>query len=159
MSAVDPQVAAGHEAAGVADQEDSGAAVFLRHRELAEHVLRRPVPAALGVFLEESLYHGGGDVAGRNGVDADAEGAPFGGEVAAELENGSFGGVVGGADEALWRKTLAKNPKGPKSVLEPTRLATVPLMEAIMAILPPLPQRIISLATAWAVMKTPEFES
>jgi hypothetical protein len=28
-------------------------------------------------------------------------------------------------------------------------------MEAIMAILPPLPQRIISFATAWAVMKTP----
>jgi len=28
-------------------------------------------------------------------------------------------------------------------------------MEAIIAILPPLPHRIISLATAWAVMKTP----
>ena len=36
-----------------------------------------------------------------------------------------------------------------------TRLATVPDMEAIMAMLPPLPQRIISLATACAVMKTP----
>ena len=36
-----------------------------------------------------------------------------------------------------------------------TRLATVPLMEAIMAMLPPRPWRIISLATAWAVMKTP----
>ena len=36
-----------------------------------------------------------------------------------------------------------------------TRLATEPLMEAIMAMLPPLPQRIISFATAWAVMKTP----
>lgn len=38
---------------------------------------------------------------------------------------------------------------------ELTRLATVPDMEAIMAMLPPLPQRIISLATACAVMKTP----
>lgn len=36
-----------------------------------------------------------------------------------------------------------------------TRLATEPLMEAIMAMLPPLPQRIISFATAWAVMNTP----
>lgn len=36
-----------------------------------------------------------------------------------------------------------------------TLFATVPLIEAIIAMLPPLPHRIISLATAWAVMKTP----
>lgn len=38
---------------------------------------------------------------------------------------------------------------------EPTLFATVPLIDAIMAMLPPRPQRIISFATACAVMKTP----
>lgn len=36
-----------------------------------------------------------------------------------------------------------------------TLFAMVPDMEAIMAMLPPLPHRIISRATACAVMKTP----
>ena len=36
-----------------------------------------------------------------------------------------------------------------------TLLATVPLMDAIMAMLPPFPCRIISLATACAVMNAP----
>ena len=53
------------------------------------------------MFLEQSLDHGSCDVAGRNCVYADAVAAPFGSEVAAELEDGGFGGVVGWADEAL----------------------------------------------------------
>lgn len=157
MSAVDPQVAAGHKAAGVANAEDGRAAVLFGHGELAEHVLRGPVAAALGVLLEERLDHGRLDVAGRDGVDADAEGAPFGGQIAAELQDGGLRGVVGGADEAL-RRGVVSFVMGVGDIREEsgrTRLATVPLMEAIIAMLPPLPQRIISLATAWAVMKTP----
>ena len=52
-------------------------------------------------MFEERFHHGGDDVAGRDGVDADAVVAPFRGEVAGELEDTGFAGVVGGADEAL----------------------------------------------------------
>ena len=101
MPTINPQITARHERAGITDEEDRGAAVLLRHGELAEHVLRGPVAAAVGELLEERLHHGRDDVAGRDGVDADAVVAPFGGEVAGELEHAGFAGVVGGADEAL----------------------------------------------------------
>ena len=101
MSAINLQITASHEAARITNTEHSRTSVLLRHTQLAQHILRRPVAPALGVLLEQSLDHSGRDVAGRNGVHADAVAAPFGGEVAAELEDGGFGGVVGGADEAL----------------------------------------------------------
>lgn len=101
MSTINLKITASHKAARIADAENSRTPVLLRHTQLAQHVLRRPVAPALRVLLEQSLDHGGRDVAGRNGVHADAVAAPFGGEVAAELEDGGFGGVVGGADEAL----------------------------------------------------------
>lgn len=72
VSAIDPQIAARHEAARIADAEDGRATVLFRNTELAQHVLGRPVAPPLRVFLEESLDHGGRDVAGRDGVDADA---------------------------------------------------------------------------------------
>ena len=101
MSTINLQITARHEAARIADAEHSRTPVLLRHAQLAQHVLRRPVAPALRVFLEQGLDHGGCDVAGRNCVYANAVAAPFGSEVAAELEDGGFGGVVGWADEAL----------------------------------------------------------
>jgi hypothetical protein len=101
MSTIDLEITSSHEAARITDAEHSRAPVLLRHTQLAQHILRRPVAPALRVLLEQSLHHSGRDIAGRNGIHADAVAAPFGGEVAAELEDGGFGGVVGWADEAL----------------------------------------------------------
>lgn len=101
MATVNAQVAASHEAASIAEQEDGGTAVLLRAGQTAQHVLLGPLVAALGEVNEELLHHGGDDVAGGDGVDADVVLAPFGGEVAAELDDGCFARVVGGADEAL----------------------------------------------------------
>lgn len=98
MPTIDPQITPRHKAARVADAKHRRAPVLLGHTELAQHILRGPVAPALGVFLEESFDHGRRDVARGDGVDADAVRAPFRGQVAAELEHGGFGGVVGGAD-------------------------------------------------------------
>ena len=98
--------------------------------------------------------------------------APFGGEVAAQLDDGSFGGVVGGADEALSHLLAshlvdfgflmggeigwgAKKKGEGCGQREHTRLATVPLMLAIITILPPLPNLTICFAAACAVIKHP----
>lgn len=83
MPTINLQVTSSHEAARIADAEHSRASVLLRHTQLAQHILRRPIAPALGVLLEQSLHHRGGDVAGGNGVHADAVAAPFGSEVAA----------------------------------------------------------------------------
>lgn len=101
MSAINLQIASSHEAARIADAEDSRTSVLLGHTQLAQHVLRRPVAPALGVLLEQGFHHGSRDVAGRNGVYADTIAAPFGSKVAPQLEDGGFGGVVSWADEAL----------------------------------------------------------
>lgn len=101
MSTINLQITARHEATRVADAEHSRTPVLLRHAQLAQHVLRRPVAPALRVFLEQSLDHGGCDVTGRNCIHTNTVAAPFGSEVAAELEDGGFGGVVGWADETL----------------------------------------------------------
>lgn len=94
MSAIDAQVAARHEAAGVAEQEHGGTAVLAGLAEPVEHVVLGPLDLALRVLHEERLDHGGDDVAGRDGVDADAVSAPFGSQVTAELQDGGLGGVV-----------------------------------------------------------------
>ncbi len=101
MPAINPHIRPGHERTRIANQKHRRAPVLLRFTQFAQHILRRPVSSPLGVLLEERLDHGGHDVAGREGVDADAVGAPFGSEVAGELDEAGFGGVVGGADEAL----------------------------------------------------------
>lgn len=101
MPAVHSQVAPRHKGAGIADQKHSGTTVLLGRAEPAEHVLCGPLLATLGKLDEELLDHGGDDVAWRDGVDADAELAPFGGEIAGKLEDTGFGGVVCGTDEAL----------------------------------------------------------
>lgn len=77
MSAIDPEIRARHETAGVAEEEDGSAAVLVGRAETAEHVLLGPLLSSLGVLEEEVLEHLGEDVAGREGVDADAVDAPF----------------------------------------------------------------------------------
>lgn len=73
----------------------------MRQTKLAQHVMCGPVAFAVGVLFEQSFHHGGHDVAGRDCVDADAVSAPLGCETAGELQDAGFGGIVGGACEAL----------------------------------------------------------
>lgn len=82
MSTIHAQVTASHKAAGIAEQEDRGTAVLLRTRQTAEHVLFRPLVAALWELNEQVLHHGGDNVARGDGVDTDVVLAPLGGEVA-----------------------------------------------------------------------------
>jgi hypothetical protein len=77
MPPINPQITTRHKAARITDAEHRGTPVLLRHTEFPQHILRRPIAPALGVLFEQSLDHGGRDVAGRDGVDADAVGAPF----------------------------------------------------------------------------------
>lgn len=102
MATVHPQIASRHEATGVADQKDSSATIFFGARQTTQHVLLGPFFAAFGKLHEQVLDHLGDDVSGADGVDADVVLAPFGGEVATELDDGCLGGVVGWADEALF---------------------------------------------------------
>ena len=95
MTTVNAQVGTSHEAAGITDQKDTGATELVRQRQATEHVFLGPLLLAVGEVVEEVLQHLGHDVAGREGVDADAVGAPFGGKVASELDDGSFGSIVG----------------------------------------------------------------
>lgn len=93
--------------------------------------------------------------------------APFGGEVAGELEHAGFAGVVCRTDEALGEESVGLRKMGKderfgvlggyagKEGTQLTLFATVPLMDAINAILPPFPHLIICFATACAAMKTP----
>lgn len=101
MATVHAQIAAGHESAGVADEEHGRAAVFVGGGQTAQHVLLGPFVATLGELDEELLDHRSDDVAGRDGVDPDVVRAPLHGEVAGELEHGGLAGIVGRADETL----------------------------------------------------------
>lgn len=95
MATVHPQVGTGHEAAGVAEKEDGGAPVLLGVAETAQHVGIGPAGLPLGEGVEQGSRHRRDDVAGRDGVDADAVLAPFGREVASQLEHSSLGRIVG----------------------------------------------------------------
>ena len=101
MATVNSQVTTSHEAARIAEQEDRCTAVLLRAGQAAQHVLLGPLVAALGELDEQILDHLGDDVARGNGVDADVVLAPFGSQIAAQLDDGRFAGVVGGADQTL----------------------------------------------------------
>lgn len=91
MAAVNTEIGASHEAACIAEEEDGSAAELVRHADAAKHVLPSPLGSALGVVVKEVLEHLGQDVAGGEGVDADAVLAPFGSEVASELHHRSLG--------------------------------------------------------------------
>lgn len=106
MATVHAQVATSHEAARIAEQEHGGTAVLLRAGQTAQHVLLGPLVAALGELDEQLLDHLGDDVAWGNGVDADVVLAPLGSQVAAQLDDSGFAGVVGGADETLRKKKV-----------------------------------------------------
>ena len=111
MSTINLQITARHKAARITDAEHRSAPVLFRNTELSQHILRRPVAPTLRVFFEQSFDHGSRDVARGDGVDADAVGAPFRGEVAAELQDGGFGGVVSRADEALFNHVSVVSSK------------------------------------------------
>jgi hypothetical protein len=100
VATVNAQISTSHEAAGITDQKHTSATELVRQRQATEHVFLGPLLLAVGEVVEQVLQHLGHDVAGREGVDADAVGAPFGGEVASELDDGSFGGIVG--TELCW---------------------------------------------------------
>ena len=95
VATVNAQISTSHEAAGITDQKHTSATELVRQRQATEHVFLGPLLLAVGEVVEQVLQHLGHDVAGREGVDADAVSAPFGGEVASELDDGSFGGIVG----------------------------------------------------------------
>ncbi|KAI6890292.1 hypothetical protein KC325_g258 [Hortaea werneckii] len=80
--------------------------ILLYHAACPPSILRsEPVMKLLASEMRKTpAPRRGGVPAGRDGVDADVVVAPFGGEVAAELQHGGFGGVVGGADETLRRR-------------------------------------------------------
>src|SRR5687767_9120828 len=94
MATIDAQVSAGHEATRIAQQKDSRTAVLLGHAQPAKHIILCPRLATLGKDLEQRLGHGCDDIAGRNGVDTDAVGAPFHRQVLGELDDSCFGGIV-----------------------------------------------------------------
>lgn len=94
VTAVDAEIGASHEGACVAEEEDGGAAILVRHADAAKHVLSSPLGLALGVIVKEVLEHLGQDVAGGEGVDADAILAPFSSEIAPQLHYSSLGWVV-----------------------------------------------------------------
>ena len=101
VAAIHPQVCPCHIRACVAEQEYRCPTILLGLAKLPQHVLRGPIGPPLGVELEELIHHGGHDVSRGNGVDADAVLAPFGREIARELDDASFGGIICRADESL----------------------------------------------------------
>lgn len=101
MATVNAEIAARHEAAGVAEEEDGGAAVLVGRGQTTQHVMLGPFVAALGELLEQLLDHGSDNVARRDGVDPDVVRTPLCGKVAGELDHGGLASVVGGTDETL----------------------------------------------------------
>lgn len=94
VTSVNADIRTSHEAAGIAHEEDGRATELGRVADAAKHVLAGPLGLALGVYVKQVLQHFGLDVAGRQGVDADAVLAPFSSQAAGELQNGRLGGVV-----------------------------------------------------------------
>lgn len=104
VPAINLHIRCRHEAARIAEQEHGRAAILSRLTQLAEHILRGPVPPPLGVLLEERLHHGRHNVPRRDGVYADPELAPLGREIARQLDDARLGRIVGRADEALQKE-------------------------------------------------------
>jgi len=106
MPTIDPHIGSRHEGARITDQEDGGSTVLAWLAQLAEHILCRPISSAFGILLEQCFDHGCHDVAWTNSVDANAVLAPFRGQIAGELHQTGFTGVVRRTDEALKRILL-----------------------------------------------------
>ena len=103
MATVHAQVATSHEAASITEQEDGCPAVLLRAGETAKHVFLWPLITAVGEVNEQLLYHRSDNVARRDGVDTNVVLPPLGGEIASELDDSSFAGIVGWANKTLER--------------------------------------------------------
>lgn len=101
MATIHAQVASSHETASIAKQKDSSATVLFRSGETTKHVLFGPLVAAFRVLDEQLLNHSGNNVTRGDGVDADVVGAPFGREVAGELEDSSLASIICGANKTL----------------------------------------------------------
>lgn len=101
MPTIHSQIAASHEAAGIADEEDRSTTVLLWCAESAEHVLLRPLGFAVGELAEEFLHHGSDDIAGRDGIHPNSVVAPLRSQVTSQLEDTGLAGVVCRTDETL----------------------------------------------------------
>ena len=101
MAPINLHITSRHEGTSITNQKHRRSPILMRQTKLPQHIMRGPVAFAVGVLLKQSLHHCGHDVAGGDCVDADAVLAPFCRETAGELEDAGFGGVVGGACEAL----------------------------------------------------------
>ncbi len=97
MPPVDPEISSGHEAAGIAEQENSGTSVLVWVAQPLEHVGVGPSRLPFGERFEETSGHGCDDVSRRDSVDPDAVLTPLGGKVSSQLQDGGLGGVVGTA--------------------------------------------------------------
>jgi len=95
MTAIDPQIRTRHEAARIAQKKDGRTTVLLRVAEATEHVRVGPILPPLRKRVEQASSHGRDDVAGGDGVDADPVLAPFGCQVAGELDDACFGRIIG----------------------------------------------------------------
>jgi hypothetical protein len=134
-----------HEAGSITDQKSSSTSIFLRLAQSSQHILLWPIRSPLWKFNKQLLDHSRNDVTGRDGVDSDTILTPFASQVTTELDYRCFGSIVGGADESLFASARIFKRRN-KGAL--TLFATVPLMEAIITILPPLPNLTICLAAA-----------
>lgn len=99
VTTVDAQISTRHKATGIAKQEDGRSAVLAGVAEATEHVGVGPVPLPLGEGFEETGRHGCDDVTGRDRVDTDSMLTPFSCQVARELDDARFRGVIGTAKQ------------------------------------------------------------
>jgi hypothetical protein len=104
MPSIHTEVTTRHEATRITDQKYRRTAILLGLGQPTQHVLLGPVVAAIGELHEQIFDHRGDDVSGGDGVDADGVLTPLGGQVASELDDSCFGGVVGWADESLYKQ-------------------------------------------------------
>jgi len=112
MAAVHTKVGPRHKTWSITDQECSSTSILLRLAKTTHHILSRPISSALRELHKQSFNHSSDDVARRDGIDTNAVLAPFGGEVACQLQDGGFGGVVGGANESLYLLSVLASSKG-----------------------------------------------
>jgi hypothetical protein len=91
----------GHKTTSITNQKRRCASVLLRPAQSPQHILLRPFLPPLWELFKQCLYHSRHDITRTDRVYSDTVLAPFAGQVATELDDCSFGGVVGGADESL----------------------------------------------------------
>ena len=101
MAPIHLQVRTRHEPARIADQKHRAPSIILRHAQLPQHVLLRPLDPPLGKPLEQLLDHRRHNVPRRNRVDPDAKLAPLRRQVARELDDARFGSIIRRTNQTL----------------------------------------------------------